>query len=111
MNNKWRRRITIKWDFLFEWSKNISNLNPPPLALILEDALLKLLDIVGWGARDVPHKSLLNLKNNDEVNDLVQTSKFSPTYMRLKWAYGSKHPWFAKKRKEMLLGLEKHHMN
>jgi hypothetical protein len=51
MQNNWRQRATIKWDFLLEWNKRIPNLNPPPLALILGNDLPKLLDIVGWGCR------------------------------------------------------------
>ncbi len=111
MSNEWRRRAIINCTFLFKWSKKVPNLSLLPLALILEDALPKLLNIATWGAREVSWKSFLNLENNDKVNDLVQTSKLFPTYMRLGWAYRSKCPWFAKERKEMLLGLEKYHIN
>jgi hypothetical protein len=46
-----------------------------------------------------------------KINNLVKTSKLFLAYMRLKWAYGSKCPWFSKERKEMLLRLEKYHIN
>ncbi len=52
MQNEWRRR-GIKWDFLLEWSKKIPNFNQPPLALVLDNDLPKLLDIIGWGCRGV----------------------------------------------------------
>jgi hypothetical protein len=61
MSNEWRRRAIIKWDFLFKWSKKIPNLSLPPLTLILEDALPKLLNIATWGAREVSWKSFPNL--------------------------------------------------
>jgi hypothetical protein len=83
MSNEWRRRVIIKWDFLFKWNKKIPNLSLRPLALILKDALPKLLYIATCGAREVSWKSFLNLEDNDKVNDLVQTSKLFPTYMRL----------------------------
>jgi hypothetical protein len=83
MSNEWRRRAIINCTFLFKWSKKVPNLSLLPLALILEDALPKLLNIATWGAREVSWKSFLNLENNDKVNDLVQTSKLFPTYMRL----------------------------
>jgi hypothetical protein len=51
MQNKWKRRATIKWDFLLEWNKKIPNFNSPPLALILDNDLPKLLDIIGWGCK------------------------------------------------------------
>jgi hypothetical protein len=106
-----KRKATIKWDFLLKCSKKIPNLSQLSLTLILEDDLFKLLNIARWGAEEIPWKSFLNLEDNDKVNNLIQTSKDFLTYMRLRWAYGSKHPWFTKKRTEMLLGLEKYHIN
>jgi hypothetical protein len=61
MQNEWRRRATIKWDFLPEWNKKIPNLNPPPLALILDDDLPMLLDIIGWGCKEGSMEILLEL--------------------------------------------------
>ncbi len=110
-NESMRRRATIKWDFLLKWSKKIPNLNQLSLTLILEDDLPKLLDIARWGEWEIPWKSFLNLEDNDKDNNLIQTFKDFLPYMRLKWAYKSKHPRFTKKRKEMLLGLEKYHIN
>ncbi len=46
-----------------------------------------------------------------KINKLFKTSKLFLTYMRLRWAYGSKCPWFSKKRKEMLLRSEEYHIN
>jgi len=61
MQNEWRRRATIKWDILPEWNKKIPNLNPPPLALILDDDLPMLLDIIGWGCKGGSMEILLEL--------------------------------------------------
>jgi hypothetical protein len=43
-------------------------------------------------AGGIPQQSFLNLEDNNNVNDLIQTSKHSLAYMKLRWAYGSKCP-------------------
>jgi hypothetical protein len=111
MHNESIRRATIKWDFLLKWSKKIPNLSQLSLTLILEDDLPKILEIAWWGVGEIPWKSFLNLEDNDKVNDLIQTSKDLFNIYEVEMGIRIQPSTVYQKREEMLLGLEKYHIN